>query len=224
MIQWRIPRNPIIGDKFASRHGQKGINSFLWPVESLPFAESGMVPDIIFNPHGFPSRMTIGMMIESMAGKSAAMSGTTYDASPFVFNEQNTAINHFGELLQQAGYNYYGNETMYSGVDGREMEVQIFFGVVYYQRLRHMIADKFQVRSTGVVDPVTLQPVKGRKKGGGIRFGEMERDTMIAHGAAFCLQDRLLYSSDLDFTKVCAKCKSIISVTKLKGGLVSSHA
>lgn len=126
LVQWRIPRNPIIGDKFASRHGQKGINSFLWPVESLPFAESGMVPDIIFNPHGFPSRMTIGMMIESMAGKGAAMNGAFYDASPFVYNEDYTAINHFGELLQRAGYNYYGNETMYSGVDGRELEVKIF--------------------------------------------------------------------------------------------------
>uniref|UniRef100_A0A183BY36 DNA-directed RNA polymerase n=1 Tax=Globodera pallida TaxID=36090 RepID=A0A183BY36_GLOPA len=216
LIQWRIQRNPIIGDKFASRHGQKGINSFLWPPESLPFSESGMVPDIIFNPHGFPSRMTIGMMIESMAGKAAAMHGASYDASPFVFNEENTAIEHFGKLLAKSGYNYYGNETMYSGVDGREMQVQIFFGIVYYQRLRHMIADKFQVRSTGPVDPITLQPIKGRKKGGGIRFGEMERDALIAHGAAFCLQDRLFNCSDRDEAEVCARCGSIVSVTRLR--------
>uniref|UniRef100_A0A915PND6 DNA-directed RNA polymerase subunit beta n=1 Tax=Setaria digitata TaxID=48799 RepID=A0A915PND6_9BILA len=235
LIQWRIQRNPIIGDKFASRHGQKGINSFLWPAESMPFSESGMVPDIIFNPHGFPSRMTIGMMIESMAGKAAAMHGSTYDSSPFVFNgasraqtvlllvllivvvclsEKKTAIDHFGELLVRAGYNYYGNETMYSGVDGRELEVQIFFGIVYYQRLRHMIADKFQVRSTGPTDPVTLQPVKGRKKGGGIRFGEMERDAMIAHGAAFTLQDRLFNCSDRDVGHVCARCGSLISTLR----------
>lgn len=96
-----------------------------------------------------------------------------------------------------------------------QFKVQIFFGVVYYQRLRHMIADKYQVRSTGSVDPVTLQPVKGRKKGGGVRFGEMERDTMIAHGAAFCLQDRLLYSSDLDYAMACARCGSIVSVSKV---------
>ena len=188
LIQWRISRNPIIGDKFASRHGQKGINSFLWPQESLPFSESGMVPDIIFNPHGFPSRMTIGMMIESMAGKAGAMQGKYLDASPFVFNESNTAIDYFGELLQKSGYNYFGEETFYSGTDGREMKAQIFFGIVYYQRLRHMISDKFQVRGTGPVDSTTMQPVKGRKKGGGIRFGEMERDSLIAHGAAFCLQ------------------------------------
>uniref|UniRef100_A0A1I7VF12 DNA-directed RNA polymerase subunit beta n=1 Tax=Loa loa TaxID=7209 RepID=A0A1I7VF12_LOALO len=214
LIQWRTRRNPIIGDKFASRHGQKGINSFLWPTESMPFSESGMVPDIIFNPHGFPSRMTIGMMIESMAGKAGAMHGSTYDSSPFVFNEKKTAIDHFGQLLVRAGYNYYGNETMYSGVDGREMEVQIFFGIVYYQRLRHMIADKFQVRSTGPTDPVTLQPVKGRKKGGGIRFGEMERDAMIAHGAAFTLQDRLFNCSDRDIAHICARCGSMISTLR----------
>ncbi|VDM78076.1 unnamed protein product [Strongylus vulgaris] len=212
LIQWRIERNPIIGDKFASRHGQKGINSFLWPVENMPFSESGMVPDIIFNPHGFPSRMTIGMMIESMAGKAAAMHGEVYDASPFVFNEKHTAINHFGELLSKAGYNYLGNETFYSGVDGRQMEVQIFFGVVYYQRLRHMIADKFQVRATGPIDPITHQPVKGRKKGGGIRFGEMERDAIIAHGTAFVLQDRLLNCSDRDVAYACRRCGSLLSV------------
>uniref|UniRef100_A0A8R1DTA8 DNA-directed RNA polymerase subunit beta n=1 Tax=Caenorhabditis japonica TaxID=281687 RepID=A0A8R1DTA8_CAEJA len=218
LIQWRIERNPIIGDKFASRHGQKGINSFLWPVESLPFSETGMVPDIIFNPHGFPSRMTIGMMIESMAGKAAATHGESYDASPFVFNEENTAINHFGELLTKAGYNYYGNETFYSGVDGRQMEMQIFFGIVYYQRLRHMIADKFQVRATGPIDPITHQPVKGRKKGGGIRFGEMERDAIIAHGTSFVLQDRLLNCSDRDLAYACRRCGSLLSV------LMSSRA
>ncbi|KAI6228988.1 DNA-directed RNA polymerase subunit beta [Aphelenchoides fujianensis] len=201
LIQWRIPRNPIIGDKFASRHGQKGINSFLWPVESLPFAESGMVPDIIFNPHGFPSRMTIGMMIESMAGKSAAMEGKFYDASPFVFNEENTAINHFGELLTKAGYNYFGKRN---DVLGR------------------LTAAKWSTKCDRRA-PWTrslLQPVKGRKKGGGVRFGEMERDTMIAHGASFCLQDRLLFSSDLDYAKACARCCSIVSVTKLKPAIV----
>uniref|UniRef100_A0A914WPW3 DNA-directed RNA polymerase n=1 Tax=Plectus sambesii TaxID=2011161 RepID=A0A914WPW3_9BILA len=212
IIQWRISRNPIIGDKFASRSGQKGINSFLWPVESLPFSETGIVPDIIFNPHGFPSRMTIGMMIEIMAGKGAAMHGWKQDATPFVFNEKQTAIEYFGDLLTKAGFNYYGNETMYSGIDGREFEVQIFLGIVYYQRLRHMIADKFQVRATGPIDPVTHQPVKGRKRAGGIRFGEMERDALIGHGAAFALQDRLLCCSDRDHAELCTRCGSLLSV------------
>lgn len=201
----------MIGDKFASRHGQKGVCSQLWPVENMPFTESGMTPDIIFNPHGFPSRMTIGMMIESMAGKSATLHGFVHDATPFKFSENQPASEHFGELLKKAGYNYYGTERMYSGVDGREMEADIFFGVVYYQRLRHMVADKYQVRTTGPVDTLTHQPVKGRKRAGGIRFGEMERDSLLAHGSSFLLQDRLFNCSDRSLAYVCRKCGSVLS-------------
>ena len=210
-IVLRVPRNPIIGDKFASRHGQKGVCSQMWPVESMPFTEGGMVPDIIFNPHGFPSRMTIGMMIESMAGKSAAMHGDCYDATPFCFGEDNPAIDYFGEVLQKAGYNYYGNETLYSGVSGEELEAEIFIGVVYYQRLRHMVSDKFQVRTVGPNDPLTQQPVHGRKKGGGVRFGEMERDALLAHGCSALLHERLFISSDRSKAYVCEKCGSILS-------------
>ncbi|KAF5270619.1 hypothetical protein FQA39_LY01357, partial [Lamprigera yunnana] len=140
-ITYRVPRNPTVGDKFASRAGQKGICSQKWPAEDLPFTETGLVPDIIFNPHGFPSRMTIAMMIELMAGKSAALHGLVHDATPFKFDEDNTAIDYFGKLLEAGGYNYYGTEAMYSGIDGREMNAQIFFGVVHYQRLRHMVSD-----------------------------------------------------------------------------------
>ncbi|ESP01571.1 hypothetical protein LOTGIDRAFT_180297 [Lottia gigantea] len=210
-IVLRIPRNPIIGDKFSSRHGQKGICSMMWPVEDMPFTETGMTPDIIFNPHGFPSRMTIGMMIESMAGKSAASHGLCHDATPFTFSEEEPAIDHFGLMLTKAGYNYYGTERLYSGTDGRELEVDIFFGIVYYQRLRHMVSDKFQVRSTGPVDVLTHQPVKGRKKAGGVRFGEMERDALIAHGTPFLLHDRLFNCSDKSLAKMCVECKSLLS-------------
>eukprot|EP00731_Ephydatia_muelleri_P007732 Em0004g70a len=210
-IKLRINRNPVIGDKFASRHGQKGICSQKWPVENMPFTESGLVPDIIFNPHGYPSRMTIGMMIETMAGKSAALHGLCHDATPFTFSEEKPAYDFFGKMLLQAGYNYFGHERMYSGIDGREFEVDVFFGVVYYQRLRHMVSDKFQVRTTGPVDILTHQPVKGRKKSGGIRFGEMERDSLLAHGSSFLLQDRLLNCSDRSFAHVCKHCGSIIS-------------
>uniref|UniRef100_A0A182SIN1 DNA-directed RNA polymerase n=1 Tax=Anopheles maculatus TaxID=74869 RepID=A0A182SIN1_9DIPT len=146
IITYRVPRNPTVGDKFASRAGQKGICSQQWPAIDLPFTESGMIPDIIFNPHGFPSRMTIAMMIETMAGKTAACHGLVHDATPFRYDENNTAIDYFGRLLEQSGYDYYGTERMYSGVDGREMKVDIFFGVVHYQRLRHMVSDKWQVR------------------------------------------------------------------------------
>jgi DNA-directed RNA polymerase I subunit RPA2 len=210
-IKLRIVRNPIIGDKFASRAGQKGICSQRWPSVDMPFTESGLIPDILFNPHGFPSRMTIGMMVEAMAGKSACLHGICHDATPFTFSEDQPAVKYFAELLVKAGYNYYGNERVYSGVNGQELEADIFVGNIYYQRLRHMVSDKYQVRTTGPIDAVTHQPVKGRKRAGGIRFGEMERDSLIAHGTAFLLQDRLLNCSDRSECHICIKCGSIIS-------------
>ncbi|XP_060043317.1 DNA-directed RNA polymerase I subunit RPA2 isoform X2 [Erinaceus europaeus] len=210
-ITMRVPRNPTIGDKFASRHGQKGILSRLWPAEDMPFSESGMVPDILFNPHGFPSRMTIGMLIESMAGKSAALHGLCHDATPFIFSEENSALEYFGEMLKAGGYNFYGTERLYSGISGIELEADIFIGVVYYQRLRHMVSDKFQVRTTGARDKVTNQPIGGRNVQGGIRFGEMERDALLAHGTSFLLHDRLFNCSDRSVAHVCVECGSLLS-------------
>jgi len=128
------------------------------------------------------------------------------------FSEEDTAIDYFGEQLLAAGYNYYGNEPMYSGITGQEFTADIYIGVVYYQRLRHMVLDKFQVRTTGPVDPITRQPVKGRKRAGGIRFGEMERDALIAHGTSFLLQDRLMNCSDYSTAWVCRTCGSLISL------------
>ncbi|KAJ7755894.1 hypothetical protein B0H16DRAFT_1540019 [Mycena metata] len=211
-ISLRITRSPVIGDKFSSRHGQKGVCSQKWPAVDMPFSESGMQPDVIINPHAFPSRMTIGMLVESMAGKAGSMHGLAQDATPFKFTEEDTAIEYFGEQLLAAGYNYYGNEPMYSGITGQEFAADIYIGVVYYQRLRHMVLDKFQVRTTGPVDPVTRQPVKGRKRAGGIRFGEMERDALIAHGTSFLLQDRLMNCSDYSTAWVCRTCGSLISL------------
>ncbi|XP_063243979.1 DNA-directed RNA polymerase I subunit RPA2 [Bacillus rossius redtenbacheri] len=211
VITVRVPRNPSVGDKFASRAGQKGICSLLWPAEDLPFTETGLHPDIIFNPHGFPSRMTIAMIIEVMAGKSAAIHGLVHDATPFKFSEKDTAAEYFGRMLEAGGYNYYGTEKMYSGIEGCEMEAAIFFGVVHYQRLRHMVSDKWQVRSTGPVDTLTRQPLKGRRRGGGVRFGEMERDALLAHGASFLLHDRLFHCSDKSRTLLCSACGSLLS-------------
>ncbi|KAF9238805.1 hypothetical protein BU15DRAFT_88248 [Melanogaster broomeanus] len=211
-ITLRITRSPVIGDKFSSRHGQKGVCSQKWPAVDMPFTESGMQPDVIINPHAFPSRMTIGMLVESMAGKAGAMHGLAQDATPFEFSEEDRAIDYFGEQLLAAGYNYYGNEPMYSGITGEEFAADIYIGVVYYQRLRHMVLDKFQVRTTGPVDTLTRQPVKGRKRAGGIRFGEMERDALIAHGTSFLLQDRLMNCSDYSTAWVCRTCGSIISL------------
>jgi DNA-directed RNA polymerase I subunit RPA2 len=209
-ITFRVPRNPSVGDKFASRAGQKGICSLKYPMEDLPFTETGLVPDIIFNPHGFPSRMTVAMMIEVMAGKSAAIHGLVHDATPFRFTEDNTAIDYFSQALQAGGYNYHGTETMYSGIDGRELTAHIFFGIVHYQRLRHMVSDKWQVRSTGPNDILTRQPIKGRKRGGGVRFGEMERDSLISHGASFLLQDRLFHNSDKSTALICTTCGTLL--------------
>eukprot|EP00055_Hartaetosiga_balthica_P012485 m.60738 g.60738 ORF g.60738 m.60738 type:complete len:1133 (+) comp7962_c0_seq1:98-3496(+) len=214
-ITLAINRNPIIGDKFASRAGQKGILSRLLPAEDLPFTESGMVPDLIFNPHGFPSRMTIGMLIESMAGKSGALHGAFHDATPFQFSEEDTAVEYFGEQLRRAGYNFYGHERMYSGVTGEELEVDVFIGNVFYQRLRHMVSDKFQVRTTGPVDSKTHQPIKGRKRHGGIRFGEMERDSLLGHGTSFLLHDRLVRCSDDSEAFICSKCGNMLSTASV---------
>ncbi|KAI4942312.1 DNA-directed RNA polymerase I subunit RPA2 [Alternaria arbusti] len=212
-IKLRIPRSPVVGDKFSSRHGQKGVVSQKFPTPDMPFSESGMQPDVIINPHAFPSRMTIGMFVESLAGKSGALHGMAQDSTPFRFDEQNTAVDYFGHQLKKAGYNYYGNEPMYSGITGQELHADIYIGVVYYQRLRHMVNDKFQARTTGPVVSTTGQPIKGRSKGGGIRVGEMERDSLLAHGTAFLLQDRLMNCSDYTKASICRTCGSFLSTT-----------
>jgi len=214
-VKLRFNRNPVVGDKFSSRHGQKGVLSFLWPQQDMPFAESGMSPDVIINPHAFPSRMTIGMLVESMAGKAGALHGHFQDATPFRFDERHRVADYFGEQLRSAGYAYYGTEALHSGVTGEPLHCDIYLGVVYYQRLRHMVSDKSQARATGPINQLTRQPVKGRKKHGGIRFGEMERDSLLAHGASFLLHDRLHNSSDRHLALVCRACGSMLSTYSL---------
>lgn len=214
-IKYRIDRHTQIGDKYSSRHGQKGVCLRKWPTVDMPFSESGMQPDVIINPHAFPSRMTIGMFVESLAGKAGAIHGIAQDSTPWQFSEEDTPADFFGEQLLKAGYNYHGNEPMYSGVTGEELRADIYIGVVYYQRLRHMVNDKFQVRLTGPVNLLTMQPVKGRKRNGGIRVGEMERDALIGHGAAFLLQDRLLNCSDYTQCAICRLCGSLLSTQSL---------
>lgn len=226
-IRFRRPRNPTIGDKFSSRHGQKGVCSQLWPDIDMPFSGvTGMRPDLIINPHAFPSRMTIAMLLESIAAKGGSLHGKLVDATPFSSSmksgnadpesESNTLVDELGSMLAARGFNYYGTEVLYSGVYGTELTCEIFIGPVYYQRLRHMVSDKFQVRSTGTVDQVTRQPIKGRKKGGGVRFGEMERDALLAHGAAYLLHDRLHTSSDHHIADVCSICGSILTTSLIQ--------
>ncbi|KER31008.1 hypothetical protein T265_02684 [Opisthorchis viverrini] len=211
-ITLRLPRPPDIGDKYSSRHGQKGINSLLVPSDEMPWSvTSGVVPDLIFNPHGFPTRMTMGMMVEFLAGKSAALTGKRVDATPFQWTEDNPPFTDYCRQLADCGFNYWGTEMMMSGCNGRQLEAHIYIGVVYYQRLRHMVADKYQVRSQGRFDPILRQPIKGRKVGGGIRLGEMERDCLLSQGLSFTLQDRMVDSNcDTVTMLACKKCGSLV--------------
>ena len=221
-LQMVYNRNPITGDKFSSRHGQKGVLSFAWPDENMPFvATTGMRPDIIINPHAFPSRMTIGMLVESLASKVASLGGNFVDATPFRSSEaggdQQSPAESFGEALAAHGFSRQGSETMVSGTSGTVFQVDIFIGLVYYQRLRHMVSDKFQCRSVGPINQLTHQPVGGRKAGGGIRVGEMERDALLGHGAAYLLQDRLHLCSDRSVVNVCTKCGGMLAVASGPG-------
>lgn len=215
-LKFRYNRNPVVGDKFSSRHGQKGVLSILWPQTDMPFTESGITPDIIINPNAFPSRMTIGMLIESMAGKNACLKGQMNKTGAF----QPCDWRNIGVQLQEQGYSYVGTEIMYSGVYGIPFKTEIYQGIVYYQRLRHMIKDKAQARATGPIDALTHQPIKGRKKGGGIRFGEMERDALIAHGVSFIMKDRLMNCSDTSEGFICKECGNLLSCFEREDTLV----
>ncbi|KAH0574333.1 DNA-directed RNA polymerase subunit beta [Spironucleus salmonicida] len=206
----RHDRSPIIGDKFASRHGQKGTLGIKYHGRDMPFCHStGMTPDLIINPHAFPSRMTIGMLLESLAGKYCAQTGQYADATPFQFSNERRCLDHYGQNLEQLGYCKYGSEQLYSGITGEAMTCQIFIGMVYYQRLRHMVNDKYQVRARGLVTEALGQPVKGRSRGGGTRFGEMERDALIGHGTAALLRGRLCTESDGRIVEICEDCGGI---------------
>ena len=209
-VKIRNSRKPEIGDKFSSRHGQKGTVGMTYLHEDMPFTKDGIVPDIIINPHAVPSRMTIAQLIECILGKSCSLLGYEGDGTGF----NNTNIEDVINILESQGFDGTGNEILYGGINGEQMKTSIFMGPTYYQKLKHMSGDKVHSRSSGPIVAMTRQPSEGRANHGGLRFGEMERDCMISHGSAYFLKERIIDVSDKYNVYICNKCNLIIPGNK----------
>lgn len=207
-VKIRSIKVPQIGDKFASRHGQKGVVSLLLPQEDMPFSSNGIIPDLLLNPHSLPSRMTFGHMLEMLGGKAAALSGQYFDGTPFSSNGKER-IEEYSKILGDFNFDKLGDEELYDGRTGKKFHAKIFQGVVYYNRLWHMVSLKLQVRSRGPVQILTHQPTEGKPRKGGLKFGELERDALVGHGASLLIKDRMLEQSDKSEIWVCKECGDI---------------
>ncbi|HOI18404.1 MAG TPA: DNA-directed RNA polymerase subunit B [Candidatus Woesearchaeota archaeon] len=199
-VKLRSPMIPEIGDKFVSRHGQKGVVGLIVNPENMPFSECGIVPDLIFSPHSIPSRMTFSHMIDLLSGKVGALSARQIDGTPF--SSEN--IEDIRKELTKNGFRDNGVETFFNPLTGEQKEMRIFVGNMYYLRLKHLVANKIHARARGPVQLLTRQPTEGRAKEGGLRLGEMEKDTFVAHGASMVLKER--FNADSVRVPVCEKC------------------
>ena len=202
-VRMRDQRIPELGDKFSTPHGQKGVVGFVAPEEDIPFTSGGIKPDLMFNPHGIPSRMTVGYLLELLAGKFAALSGKIGDGSAF----SGDSLVTLEEGLKALGFSADGKETLYNGITGQKMPVKIFIGNMYYLKLKYMVSNKMHARASGKIALLTRQPIEGRSRGGALRLGEMEQEALVAHGASLLLKER--YDSDKVIINICSKCGAI---------------
>jgi DNA-directed RNA polymerase II subunit RPB2 len=221
-VRVRSERIPAIGDKFCSRCGQKGTVGLLIPEEDMPFTANGLKPDIIINPHAIPSRMTIGQLIESLMGKACSIQGAFGDCTAFVNKSDMPKV--FGNLLTENGFHSSGNDILYNGQTGEQIETEIYMGPTYYMRLKHMVKDKINYRAQGPRTALTHQPVQGRSNDGGLRIGEMERDGLIAHGISGFLQESMLERGDDYYMAVCNKTGAIAIYNESKNLFLSPQA
>ena len=206
-IRVREERIPAIGDKMASRSGQKGTLGLIIPEKDMPFTSDGLIPDLIINPHAIPSRMTIGQLIECVFGKACTMYGAFGDCT--AYNSKGPNVDVYGNMLVNAGFHSSGNQVLYNGMTGEQIYSDIFIGPTYYMRLKHMVKDKINYRAAGPRTMLTRQTVQGRANDGGLRIGEMERDGILAHGASAFLNESFMVRGDEYFMAICNKTGSI---------------
>jgi DNA-directed RNA polymerase subunit B len=212
-VRTRDQRIPELGDKFATAHGQKGVVGAIVSENDMPFTSGGVKPDVIFNPHSIPSRMTVGYLIELLSGKVGCLSGKIMDGTSF----SDQKIKDLEDQMKELGFRGDGKETIYNGVTGKMMAVKIYTGNMYYLKLKYMVGNKMHARASGKVTLLTRQPIEGRAKGGALRLGEMEQQALVAHGASLLLKER--YDSDKVVLHICSKCGAVAIEDNIRGKL-----